>query len=112
MEREEYDDKTSRIAQEVIRTDLVILDKLGYLPFNQSGGVLLFHLLSKRYEHTSGVITTNLCFSEWSNVFGDAKITNALLDRLIHHCHFVETGNESYRLQHSSLIAPDNNQIT
>ncbi|NMD06503.1 MAG: ATP-binding protein [Phyllobacteriaceae bacterium] len=102
LEQEKAQGKTGQIADRLVRSDLVILDELGYLPFSASGGALLFHLLSKLYERTSVVITTNLSFSEWAGVFGDAKMTTALLDRLTHHCHILETGNDSFRFKASA----------
>jgi DNA replication protein DnaC len=86
-----------RFQRKLQRVDLLLVDELGFVPFDRTGGELLFHILADRYERRSTMVTTNLAFSEWVQVFGDEKLTTALLDRLSHHAHILTPKGSSYR---------------
>ena len=102
LECEKAAGHAGRLACSIEKMDVLVLDELGYLPFSKNGGQLIFHLLSKIHSNTSIIITTNLTFSEWSQVFGCNKMTAALLDRICHNCDIIETGNESHRMKKRS----------
>lgn len=90
-----------RVKRNIERCDLLILDELGYVPFQKEGAELLFHMIADCYEQKSVIVTSNLEFGQWNRVFGDNRLTGALVDRLVHHAHILAFKGESYRLKHA-----------
>ncbi|CAM5778284.1 MULTISPECIES: IS21-like element helper ATPase IstB [Brevibacillus] len=90
-----------RFQKELADCELLILDEVGFVPFHQTGAELLFHVISACYERNSVIVTSNLEFGQWNTVFGDTRLTAALVDRLVHHAHILAFTGESYRLRHA-----------
>ena len=93
------------LQKQLARLNLLIIDELGFVPLSRTGAELLFEVFSQRYERGSVMVTTNLPFDEWTEVFGSERLTGALLDRLTHHVHILEMNGESYRLKRSRETA-------
>jgi DNA replication protein DnaC len=91
--------RLQRLQKQLQRFHLLVLDELGYVPFSKAGAELLFEIISRAYEHHSLMLTSNLPFEEWTEVFGSERLAGALLDRLTHKCHILEANGESYRLR-------------
>ena len=89
----------TRFRSKLCKADLLILDEVGYVPFNQTGSELLFNVIADCYEQQSVIVTSNLEFGQWTSVFGDNKLTAALVDRLVHHAHILAFTGESFRLK-------------